>query len=433
MQLWRAHDNRLRRTVGLRIVSAEHPRIAQLHEGAVAAARITDRRFINVLDVMGPDPDDELVIITEWIPAIALREMLTEPMSAHGAAQLMTQVSSAIAAAHAEGVTHGHLRPANVLLLPDASVRLRGHGVDAGLYGVDPDIEPVAADIHGLGALLYACLTGRWPFPVRTGLPVATQDRGHPAKPEQFVADVPRELSRIIDRCWSGQFTTASEVTESLQTEAARLWNRPRREWLATRKQRVVAGGLAGSLAAGAVLMGLADAANRPGTPVTAQTRSQGIASLVTTVSPNEQRLPVVRVRDYDPYGVDGENPQELKYATDKDSLTAWTTMTYTDPYLSGKPGVGLIIDLGAPRPIRSVDLRLVGANSNLQVLVSNRISSDPQKYRTFAAVTGAGSHILLRSPRSMNGRYVVVWFTRLPWIDGGYRGGVRSVVVRSG
>ena len=32
-----------------------------------------------------------------------------------------------------------------------------------------------------------------------------------------------------------------------------------------------------------------------------------------------------------------------------------------------------------------------------------------------------------------MTGRYVVVWFTRLPWIDGNYRGGVRSIVVRSG
>lgn len=433
VQLWRAHDSRLRRTVGLRIVSAKHPRITQLQDGAVAAARITDRRFINVLDVMGPAPDDELVIITEWIPGIALRELLDEPMSALGASQLMTQVASAIAAAHAEGVTHGHLRPANVLLLPDGSVRLRGHGVDSGLYGVDPDMDPVAADIHGLGSLLYACLTGRWPFAVRTGLPVAPQVKNRPVDPEQFVADVPRQLSRIIDGCWRGQFSTADEVTSSLQAQSARLWNPPRREWLATRKQRVVAGGLAGSLAVGAVLMGLADAANRPGNPVTAQTRSQGIASLVTTMSTNEQRLPVVKVRDYDPYGVDGENPQELRYATDKDPLTAWTTLTYSDPFLSGKPGVGLVVDLGAPRPIRSVDLRLVGANSNLQVLVGNRIFSDPTKYRTFADVTGAGSHILLRSPRPMNGRYVLVWFTRLPWIDGGYRGGVRSVVVRSG
>lgn len=166
---------------------------------------------------------------------------------------------------------------------------------------------------------------------------------------------------------------------------------------------------------------------------MTAQPRAQGIASLVTTVAADEQRLPIVRMNDYDPFGVDGENPDQLRFATDKDPLTAWTTLTYFDPYLGGKPGVGLVIDLGAPRPVRSVDLKLVGANSNLRVLVGKRDYSDPDRYRTFADVTGAGSHILLRSPRPMTARYVVVWFTRLPWIDGGYRGGVRSVVVRSG
>ncbi len=432
-QFWRAYDVRLRRTVGLRIVSADDPRITELHDGAVAAAGITDRRFINVLDVIGPQPDDELVIITEWIPGIALPEVLQEPMTARGAAALMSQVASAIAAAHAQGVTHGHLRPANVLLLPDGHMRLRGHGVDAGLYGVEPDLEPVAADIHGLGSLLYACLTARWPANVRTGLPVAPQINGHPAHPDNFVADIPGSLWRIIDRCWRGQFRSAADVSAALQTEADRLQRPPRREWLATRKQRVVAGGAAGGLVAGVVLMGLADAANRTGVPVTAQPRTVGVASLVTTVSPTERRLPIVRLKDLDPYGVDGEHPDELRYAVDKDPLTAWTTLTYFDPYLGGKPGVGLVVDLGAPRPIRSVDLKLVGANSNLRILVGNRIFSDPARYRTFADVTGAGSHILLRSPRPMTSRYVVVWFTRLPWIDGQYRGGVRSVVVRSG
>lgn len=431
-QLWRAYDTRLKRTVGLRIVSTDDPRIQELHDGAVGAAKITDRRFINVLDVIGPEPDDELVIITEWIPGLALPEVLQEPMTAMGATQLMIQVSSALAAAHAQGVTHGHLRPANVLLLPDGHMRLRGHGVDAGLYGTDPDLEPVAADIHGIGSLLYACLTGRWPYPVRTGLPTAPQEKGQPARPDQFVADVPGPLCRIIDKCWRGQYVSAATVTEDLQEQADRLYNHPRRTWF-SRRQRVIAGGLAGSVAAGAVLMSLADAANRPGTPVTAQTRTQGIASLVTSVSANEQRLPVVKVRDFDPYGVDGENPQERRYAVDKDGLTAWTTVTYYDPYLGGKPGVGLVVDLGAPRPIRSVDLKLVGANSNLQVLVGKRIYSDPQRYRVFADVTGAGSNILLRSPRPMTTRYVLIWFTRLPWVDGGYRGGVRSVVVRSG
>lgn len=433
VQLWRAYDIRLRRTVGLRIVNGEDPRIGRLHDGAVGAARITDRRFINVLDVIGPDPDDELVIITEWIPAIVMREVLEEPMTAHGAATLMTQVSSAIAAAHRQGVTHGHLRPANVLLLTDGTLRLRGHGVDAGLYGVDPPGDPIQADIHGLGSLLYACLTARWPFPVRTGLPVAPQDKGRPAHPDQFVAEVPRELCRIIDRCWGGQYSSADEVTAAITAEAERSHRRPRRSWLATRKQRVVAGGMAGTMAAGVVLMGLADAANRPGNPVTAQPRAQGIASLVTTVSADERRLPIVKVRDFDPYGVDGENPDQRRFSVDRDPLTAWTTLNYYDPFLGGKPGVGLLIDLGAPRPVRSVDLKLVGANSNLMVLAGNRAYGDPARYRTFADVVGAGSHILLRSPRPMTARYVLVWFTRLPWIDGGYRGGVRSVVVRSG
>lgn len=432
-QLWRAYDNRLRRTVGLRIVSSRAPRFAQLHAGAVAAAKITDRRFINVLDVIGPEPDDELVIITEWIPAIALPDVLHEPMTPHGAAVVMAQVASAIASAHAQGVTHGHLRPANVLLLPDGAVRLRGHGVDAGLYGVQPDLEPVAADVHGLGSLLYACLTARWPFDVRTGLSVARQTATGPVPVQQCVADVPDRLGRIVGACWRGEYQTASEVAHDLQDVSNHLWNPPQRRGLTSRRQRIVAAGVVAVLVGGGVVISLADAANRSGDPVTAQTRAKGVAALVTTVSPDEHRLPVVGVRDFDPYGVDGENPQERRFAVDRDPLTAWTTLTYYDPYMGGKPGVGLTVDLGAPRPVSSVDLKLVGANSNLQVLAGARRHAEPAGYHVFAEVTGAGSRILLRSPRPVTARYVVVWFTRLPWVDGGYRGGVRAVVVRSG
>lgn len=432
-QLWRAYDNRLRRTVGLRIVSTSWPRFKALHAGAVAAAQITDRRFINVLDVMGPDPDDELIIITEWIPGIALPEVLHEPMTAHGATVVMSQVAAAIASAHAQGVTHGHLRPANVLLLPDGAVRLRGHGVDAGLYGVTPDLDPVAADVHGLGSLLYACLTARWPFTVRTGLPVAEQQDGRPVPITSCVADVPERLSRIVDDCWRGVYRTAADVADDLHAVAGDLWNPPRPRALSSRRQRILAGAVVTGMVGGGLVMGFADAANRSGDPVTAQTRAQGVAGLVTTVSPDERRLPMVSVQDFDPFGVDGENSEQRRFAVDGDPLTAWTTVTYYDPFMGGKPGVGLRIDLGTPRPIRSVDLKLVGANSNLQVLAANKRYDETSRYRVFAAVTGAGSHILLRSPQPMIARYVVVWFTRLPWVDGGYRGGVRSVVVRSG
>ena len=199
------------------------------------------------------------------------------------------------------------------------------------------------------------------------------------------------------------------------------------------RRSRVLVTGVVAALGTVAVVMGLADAASRSGDPVTAQPRAQGLATLVPSTAGDERRLPIVAVDDYDPLGVDGENDDLAKYALDRDPLTAWTTVTYYDPYLGGKPGVGLRVDLGAPRQVTSVDLKLVGANSDFEVLIGDKRFADPEKYRTFAEVTGAGTNILLRSARPMSGRYVVVWFTRLPWIDGGYRGGVRSIVVRSG
>jgi hypothetical protein len=431
--LWRAYDNRLRRTVGLRTVDSSFPRLQDLHQAAIAAAHITDRRFANVLDVMGPEPDDELVIITEWIPGLALPEFLTEPMTAHGAASTVAQAARAISSAHAQGVTHGRLRPSALMLLPDGSVRVRGHGVDAGLYGRDPDLEPVAADIHGIGSLLYACLTARWPFDADVGLPVADQENGGPARPGRFVADIPESLCRIIDTCWRGGYSSAAEVASDLRAEAGALTDSPRRVTLAGRRGRVVVAGVVGALGTVAVVMGLADAASRSGDPVTAQPRTLGMATLVPSAGGDERKVPIVAVEDYDPLGVDGENEDLARFALDRDPLTAWTTVTYYDPYLGGKPGVGLRIDLGAPRQVTSVALKLVGANSDFRVLIGEKRFADPGRYRTFADVTGAGTTILLRSARPITGRYVVVWFTRLPWIDGGYRGGVRSIVVRSG
>lgn len=429
--LWKAYDNRLRRTVGLRVFDAADPREPDLRTSAIAAAHITDRRFINVLDVIGPDPDDELVIITEWISAISLTEVLAEPMTAHGATTTIAQAARAIAAAHSQGVYHGHLRPDSLMLLPDGSLRLRGHGIDASLYGRDPDLEPTAADIHGLGSLLYCCLTGRWPFPRKTGLPIAPQIDNRPARPELLVAEMPGDLWTIIKNCWRGHYTSASDVANDLDEQASRMWSPPGPGLLSTRRRRVTAAAVGGGVIGAAVLMGLADAANRPGDPVTAQPRSQGLAALVETADSGPP-LPIVRVTDFDPYGVDGESPDQTKLAVDKHALTAWTTTVYGDPYLGGKPGVGLVVDLGIPRPVTTVDLKLVGANSNLQVLIGDRRFNDVSKYRTFADITGAGSHVLLRTPRPLTGRYVVIWFTRLPWIDGGYRGGVRSITVRS-
>ena len=145
-------------------------------------------------------------------------------MTAHAATVTVGQAARAIASAHAQGVTHGRLRPATIMVQPDGSVRVRGHGVDASLYGREPDLEPVAADIHGIGSLLYACLSARWPFPTEVGLQWAPgAQRGNPAPVRGLVAEVPQDLARIVDRCWRGQYSNAADLAADLRTQATRV------------------------------------------------------------------------------------------------------------------------------------------------------------------------------------------------------------------
>ena len=104
--------------------------------------------------------------------------------------------------------------------------------------------------------------------------------------------------------------------------------------------------------------------------------------------------------------------------------------MRYKANDLSGKPGVGLLVDLGAPRPVDAVTLHLLGNGTDLSLLATD----DPtQPYTTFtrmAEVTGAGSVLTLRVPRPVTTRYLVVWLTMIPSTDGAYQGGVSDISV---
>jgi len=95
---------------------------------------------------------------------------------------------------------------------------------------------------------------------------------------------------------------------------------------------------------------------------------------------------------------------------------------------------VGLILDLGEPRDVQQVALNLVGRGSNVDVRVADRILADPVLWTPLATAAGATDRINVRAPRPVTGRYVLIWFTRVPPVEelalGAYQGGVRSVVV---
>ena len=105
---------------------------------------------------------------------------LTAPMPPAEAARIAYEMSGAIESAHAKGIAHGRLRPSNILVGDDGEVRITGLGIDAVLAGIDPVAgdDPVAADVHGVGSILYACLTARWPDGDVDGIPACSRGRG---------------------------------------------------------------------------------------------------------------------------------------------------------------------------------------------------------------------------------------------------------------
>jgi putative peptidoglycan lipid II flippase len=189
--------------------------------------------------------------------------------------------------------------------------------------------------------------------------------------------------------------------------------------------------------AVGLAYLGLQMVLGLGGTPLTVPRAAP--SPLGTTASPSalptasggEKVFPIVSATDFDPFGNNKqENPDLVPLALDNNPATAWTTVHYKAADMSGKGGVGLLLDLGAPRPVSAVTLRLVGNGTDLAILATDNPTKKVTTFTSMAEVTGAGNTLTLRVPKPVTTRYVVVWLTNLPAADGSYQGGVADVRV---
>ena len=193
---WRAVDEKLRRAVGVHILPTGHHRARAVLSAARSSALLGDPRFVQVLDAV--EDHDLVYVVHEWLPdATPLSNILAAgPLEPHDAYQLVSQLSQALAAAHREGLSHLRLTPGTVLRTGSGQYRIRGLAVSAALRGISSE-TPQRCDTEGIGALLYAALTQRWPYeedalrPHRRRLP----HQGQPPRPR---ADPRRSPSRAL-------------------------------------------------------------------------------------------------------------------------------------------------------------------------------------------------------------------------------------------
>ncbi len=134
---------------------------------------------------------------------------------------------------------------------------------------------------------------------------------------------------------------------------------------------------------------------------------------------------------DLDPQGEDQEEfPDLVGFAVDGRPNTSWRTQTYDQQFGPGglKAGVGLVVDLGASTDVRRVSVDLVGAPTGVSVYLTEDPPTDVAGLKPIAKEISDGR---LDVETKGTGRYVIVWLTSLPTVDGGFRGSIAEVEVR--
>lgn len=193
--VWRARDERLERVVaikqllpqpGLSEEQKQDARRRALREARIAA-RLHHPNAIVVFDVAEHDSDPCLVM--EYMAASSMAVTLAErgSMTAADVAAVGGQIASALAAAHASGIVHRDVKPANILINDDGVAKITDFGIarasgdvtvtQTGMFAgtpayLAPEVargkEPSSAsDVFSFGATLYDAVEGGPPFPER--------------------------------------------------------------------------------------------------------------------------------------------------------------------------------------------------------------------------------------------------------------------------
>ncbi|GAA0990198.1 hypothetical protein GCM10009555_075570 [Acrocarpospora macrocephala] len=202
--VWQAHDEVLSRDVALKRVPvpvhatpADRDQAARrIRRWSRATARLRHPSVIRVHDVV--DDSDGLWIVMELLDVESLEDRLARlgPLPEREAARIVLHVLDALRVAHAAGIAHGDIRPANILLGPDGEVVLTDFGIAppsgyptittrgtivGSLSYMAPERirgEEVGAesDLWSLGATLFAAVEGEPPYDRRDPVAALTQE-----------------------------------------------------------------------------------------------------------------------------------------------------------------------------------------------------------------------------------------------------------------
>ena len=220
--VYKARCHRLNRLVAIKILKDEHSRDEEFrrrfhHEGE-AVAMLSHANTVQVYDVSSSDNADYIVM--ELIDGITLKHYMEKKGTLNWKETLHfgMQIAKALEHAHSRGIVHRDIKPHNVMVLKNGSVKVTDFGIARVMsktntltkeaLGSVHYISPEQAkggwvdnrsDLYSLGVVMYEMMTGRPPYDGESPVAVAIQHiNGGAPMPSTLNPNIPRGLEQII-------------------------------------------------------------------------------------------------------------------------------------------------------------------------------------------------------------------------------------------
>jgi tRNA A-37 threonylcarbamoyl transferase component Bud32 len=467
-----SRDETLERWVAAKVlhreISDQPDQIERFRREARAVAQVSHPNVVAVIDA-GEDGGRPYIVF-EYVDGETLKARIDRHpagLPLDEAAAYAIEIGRGLGAAHGRRLVHRDVKPQNVLIDSEGRAKVTDFGIARELeqdgltktgrvLGTTDYVSPEQAmgrpvdarsDIYSLGILLYEMLTGEVPFKADNLVGVAMKHVNEQVPDVQRRRrDVSSALAAVVERAtekkpekrYTDTNAMLADLESALEVEVARAGRstgeattvldsvRGGRRFLTPR--RVSIAGILLVLAATAAALAIAALSGDD-----EQRGGEGGSGGGGT--PSGEEVELTSAADFDPEGGDGEHADEVKLAIDGIPNTTWPTETYTagpDIALSGKSGVGLIVE--AAEPVEGQSINVSTAQGGWAAEIYASAEGPPEDLAGWGAPVGGvedgAEDQLIELSVTEPSQYYLIWFTQLADTSDGGRVEVSDVAL---
>lgn len=244
--VYKAYDNLENRTVAVKILKEEYAKneefLRRFKNESKAISLLSHQNIVKIYDVSFGDIIQYIVM--EYIDGITLKEYIEREgsLSWKDAVHFTLQILRGLQHAHDRGIVHRDVKPQNIMVLPDNTIKVTDFGIArfarseqktitdkaiGSVHYISPEqargeVTDEKADIYSVGVIMYEMLTGQLPFQAESAVSVAIMQLQREPKPlTEINGSIPQGLEQIVmhamQKDTSHRYKSSSEMLCDLE------------------------------------------------------------------------------------------------------------------------------------------------------------------------------------------------------------------------